>query len=59
MKGKFHTQPPTKKAPLKVEVEVIKKGPLAESLTSSLFSSAAVIKKKETKGNLLDFFWFV
>ena len=29
--NQFHTQPPTKKPPLKVDVEVIKKAPPAES----------------------------
>ena len=47
VKGKyqFDLQPMTKKPPPKVEVEVIKNAPLAKSLTSSLFSSAPVIKK--------------
>ena len=55
-KGKyqFHTHPPTNKPPPKVEVEVIKKGPQVEFHTSSLFGSAVVIKKEETKGKLLD-----
>ena len=45
-------QPLIKKQPPKVQVEVIKKGPLVDTLTSSLFSIMEADTKDEGKGKL-------
>ena len=50
-KGKyqFHSQPPMKKAPPSVHVEVIEKGPLADMLTGSLFGTMEAGMKAQAK----------
>ena len=51
-------RPPTKKPPLKDHVEVIKKGPLADPLSSSLFSTTDGGIKHKDKGMLCNSIWF-
>ena len=57
-KYQFHMRPPTKNPPLKVHVEVIKKGPLADPLSSSSFITTNGGMKDKTKGRLCCSIWF-
>ena len=57
-KYQFHMRVLTKKPPPKVHVNVIKKGPLVDPLSSSLFGTTDGGMKDKDKGTLCHRIWF-